>query len=143
MDGEADFSTDNANDRHCDEHRPTRPAEPAISAAQLRFAIASGKNPLIIDVRRAADYRRAERVIAGATWRDPSDIEGWAEHLPVKRLIVVYCVHGHHVSRYVVASLRHLGLDAWRLDGGISGWQAKGYPTAAKSQIPASFEAAP
>jgi len=131
MDGEAVFCASYRDDQHHDQNRPARLAEPVITAAQLRFAMTAGRHPLVIDVRREA-ISRAARVIPSATWRDPNDVETWAKRLPTKRLIAVYCVHGHHVSRFVVASLRHLGFDAWRLDGGIAAWQAQGYPTEAK-----------
>jgi carboxylate-amine ligase len=40
--------------------------------------------------------------------------------------VLVYCVHGHAVSRGVLLQLRAAGIDARFLRGGIEGWQASG-----------------
>jgi Fe-Mn family superoxide dismutase len=42
--------------------------------------------------------------------------------------VVVYCVHGHEVSRSTAMQLRAAGLRARFLRGGIEGWQAAGLP---------------
>jgi Fe-Mn family superoxide dismutase len=42
--------------------------------------------------------------------------------------VVVYCVHGHEVSRATALRLRAAGLDARFLRGGIAAWEAAGLP---------------
>jgi Fe-Mn family superoxide dismutase len=64
--------------------------------------------------------------IPGAIWRDPFALADWAGALPGGRALVVYCVHGHEVSRNARDALRRLGFDADLLAGGLEGWKAAG-----------------
>ncbi len=107
---------------------PLRPVEPRITAAWLRMALQDRKRPMLLDVRRRPAFQAARTMIPGAEWRDPTSVYEWGSNLPRGRLIVAYCVYGHHVGRWVAASLRSLGRDAWFLDGGIAAWEAAGLP---------------
>jgi superoxide dismutase, Fe-Mn family len=88
-----------------------------------------GQAPLI-DVRRAGVFEQARTMIQGACWRDPASITSWAGELPAGQAVVVYCVHGHEVSRAVALRLRAAGKSAHFLQGGIEAWQAAGKPLA-------------
>ena len=90
----------------------------------------------LVDVRRAAVYERADTLIPGARWQDPAEPDAWIGTLPTDRPVVVYCVHGHEVSRGVVLRLRAAGLDARFLRDGIEGWKAAGRPLQAKEIAP-------
>jgi Fe-Mn family superoxide dismutase len=46
--------------------------------------------------------------------------------------VVVYCVHGHEVSRATALRLRSAGVNARYLRGGIDGWRTAGRPLVAK-----------
>lgn len=83
---------------------------------------------IVLDVRRAAVFAQAPTMLPGARWFDPAHLAAWATGLPKDREIVVYCVHGHEVSRSTALRLRANGLDACYLRGGIDGWQARGLP---------------
>jgi Fe-Mn family superoxide dismutase len=85
-----------------------------------------------LDVRRGAVFSEATALVPGAHWRDPADVLAWQPALPRDRPVVVYCVHGHAVSRGVVLQLRAAGIEAWFLRGGIEGWQAAGRPIQSK-----------
>lgn len=87
---------------------------------------------LLIDVRRAGVFEQANTLIADAQWRDPAAVETWMSALPRDRRVLVYCVHGHEVSRSVALRLRAAGLAAHFLQGGIDAWQADGHPVQAK-----------
>jgi rhodanese-related sulfurtransferase len=95
---------------------------PAISAASLRQSLASGRPPLVIDVRKQPAFLDAPDLIRGALRRDPSRIADWAKSLPAEADVVVYCVHGHEVSQNSAKALgsRYLegGIEAWRAGGG-------------------------
>ena len=72
---------------------------PSISASQLRSEVASKTPPILIDVRRRPAFTGADEMIAGALRREPEQVHGWAKSLPSASSVVVYCVHGHEVSR--------------------------------------------
>lgn len=88
---------------------------------------------VVIDVRRAGVFEKADTMIQGARWRDPSAVATWAAELPRDREVMVYCVYGHEVSRSTAMRLRALGVNARYLEGGIDAWQAQGRPTQARS----------
>jgi len=95
---------------------------PAISPASLRQSIASGRPPLVIDVRKNERYLEAPDLIDGALRRDPARVEQWRKTLPGEAEVVVYCVHGHEVSQNAAKALggKYLegGIEAWRAAGG-------------------------
>ena len=95
---------------------------PAISAASLRESLASGRPPLVIDVRKDERFRHALDLIRGALRRDPLRVAEWCKTLPAEADVVVYCVHGHEVSQGAAQALgaRFLegGIEAWRESGG-------------------------
>lgn len=110
---------------------------PAYSASDLLSATGSGASPLVVDVRRRANFEADTAMIAGATWRDPFKVEDWEKFLPRHRPVVLYCVHGHEISRNAVAALRSSGVDARYLAGGIEAWRAIGAPTVLRRTAPA------
>ncbi len=77
---------------------------------------------LLLDVRRAGMFEQADALIAGAKWRDPAAVTDWAEHVPVDRDVIVYCVYGHEVGRATALRLRAAGRNARFLRGGIDAW---------------------
>ena len=86
----------------------------------------------ILDVRRADDRSASSERLAGATWKDPSQIADWADGLPKEQEIILYCVRGGGVSNSVVDALQAKGLNARFIEGGIEGWKAAGGEVAAK-----------
>ena len=80
-------------------------------------------NELVVDVRRAAAFRDAGEMIAGALRRDPEAVGDWAKTLPRASSVVVYCVRGHEVSQGVAKALAERGLHARYLEGGIDAWR--------------------
>lgn len=86
----------------------------------------------IIDVRRAASYAQAAERIAGALWRDPTQLNVWGRELDASQPVLVYCVHGHDVSQAVALTLRARGLDARFVAGGIEACRAAGAALEAK-----------
>jgi rhodanese-related sulfurtransferase len=112
------------------EHQPLRPVSPGITVAWLQRALARDPRIILLDVRRRPAFQDASTMIPGAEWRDPTQVYEWGSNLPRARLIVAYCSYGHHVGRWVAASLRSQGRDAWFLEGGIAAWEAAGLPLA-------------
>jgi len=94
---------------------------PAISVASLRHSLASGKPPLVIDVRKGPTFLGAPDLVGGALRRDPLRVADWGRTLPNGADVVVYCVHGHEVSQDAAKAL-----GARYLEGGIEAWRAAG-----------------
>jgi Fe-Mn family superoxide dismutase len=92
--------------------------------------------PLLLDVRRAGVFEQARTMIPGARWRDPAAVASWGSELLAERDVVVYCVHGHEVSRATAVRLRAAGVQARYLRGGIEAWQARGGALAHKPEQP-------
>lgn len=88
--------------------------------------------PLVIDVRRAGVYSAAASIIPNAVWRNPATIATWASELPAGANVVVYCVHGHEVSRAAALRLHATGVHARYLQGGLAGWEAAAQPLTRK-----------
>lgn len=97
----------------------------SISSSELRAAIAGGKPPIVIDVRRRTAFQEADSMISGALRREPDQVRAWAKSLPKAGAVVVYCVHGHEVSQGAATALSEAGIAARYLDGGVEGWKAE------------------
>ena len=87
---------------------------------------------LVLDVRRAGVFAKATTMIPGARWADPAAVGTWAATLPADRTVLVYCIHGHEVSRATAMRLRAARVSARSLAGGIDGWQAASRPVVDK-----------
>lgn len=107
------------------------------TVAALLTQHGSAAAPLIIDVRRLPTFVGDPQIIAGATWRDPFNVNDWAKYLPRHHNVLVYCVHGHEISKNVAAALCAEGIQAQYLEGGIEAWRAAAGATAKKSAHPA------
>lgn len=102
---------------------PDLPADELVTAEALR----AGRDDLtVLDVRLAADRAEAPPGIAGAGWCPAEALDNWAAGQAPGRPVVVYCVYGFQVSGEAVARLRHKGLKAHRLAGGLAAWRALG-----------------
>lgn len=102
----------------------------AVHAASEPFGASPDEvgTALVFDVRRAAVFEQALTMLPGARWRDPAAVAAWSAELPADRDVVVYCVHGHDVSRATAMRLRAAGVNARYLRGGIDGWQSARCP---------------
>ena len=101
----------------------------SISPSDLYSRLGIASAPVLIDVRRQQAYDADPVLIIGAVRRVPEQVGQWLSALPGGREIVAYCVHGHEVSQGVVKALRDAGRSASFLQGGISAWRDKGFPT--------------
>ncbi len=97
----------------------------SVTATHLHSWLSAAQPPLLIDVRRAAAFRAASDLAAGALRRDPTNVTAWARQLPRASSVVVYCARGHEVSQNAAGELRQLGFTASWLEGGLEeGWKA-------------------
>lgn len=102
----------------------------------LRTQLGSAAAPLLIDVRRQAAFDADTHLIASATWRDPFNVNDWAKFVPRHRPVVVYCVHGHEISKNTADALAQSGIDARFLEGGSEAWHEAGGVRVKKSATP-------
>lgn len=107
--------------------------EQELTPEALMTRLSNARRPLVIDVRKAEVFRADPVTIPGAIWRDPFALAKWSGALPRGRDLVVYCVHGHEVSRNACEALQRQGFTALPLAGGLEGWKAAGGPV-----VPAS-----
>lgn len=105
---------------------------PAISSSELYAKLGTVAAPLVIDVRRDADFTSANGLIVSAFHHPPQQVAAWTDELANKRPVVAYCVDGHEVSQSTAAALRALGVDAAYLEGGMAAWMDAGFPTRRK-----------
>jgi hypothetical protein len=95
----------------------------SISPDALYARLGSEAAPIIVDVRRDADFADAGTLLADAFHRSPDGIEERRTELPSGR------VHGHQVNQGVAAALRLMGVEANFLEGRIADWTEQGLPT--------------
>src|SRR5260370_18215291 len=101
----------------------------SISPHDLYSRVGAEAAPIIVDVRRDADFAGADTLVADAFHCSPDAVEQWRTELPSGRQVVTYCVHGQEVSQGVAAALRLMGVAANLLEGGIANWAEQGLPT--------------
>ena len=101
----------------------------SISTQTLSDQLAATR---LIDVRRRPAFDASTTLIAGAVWRDPSEVAVWHQELDLQRPVVVYCVHGHEVSQGCAEYLEAAQFDVAYLNGGFVKWIEEGRMARAK-----------
>jgi rhodanese-related sulfurtransferase len=105
---------------------------PTISPADLHGRLGTASSPVLIDVRRPEAFADDDRLIVGAFYRAPAEVEHWRGTLPPGRPVVTYCGHGGRSSQGATSALRAAGIDAAYLEGGIVAWKERRLPTRKK-----------
>jgi rhodanese-related sulfurtransferase len=98
----------------------------ATTPIQLQNMLRDQTPPVIVDVRRDPAFELSGLVIPSAVRVRPEDVAGKAGTFS-GHTVVVYCVHGHAVSRDACDILCDAGVDAYFLEGGIEGWREAGF----------------
>jgi membrane protein DedA with SNARE-associated domain/rhodanese-related sulfurtransferase len=103
-----------------------------ISPEELQRLLASGRAPVIVDLRHPLDFLAAPRTLPYAVRIAPNEIAARRAELPNNREIVVYCTCPNEATAVAVAKqLRTLGVKHVRpLAGGLAGWEKLGFPVA-------------
>lgn len=104
----------------------------AISPSQLS---SRRHEVVIIDVRKEPARRVSMLTIPNAQHRRPFAADMWWPEF-AGRSVVVFCVHGHEVSRAVAGFLRDNGVDAAFLEGGFEAWRESGLAVVAIGEAP-------
>jgi len=112
------------------------PSTTEITAQQLSRLIGLPNAPAIVDVRIDEDYAADPRLIPGSLRRNFANAEGWAPHYR-GRTVIVTCQKGLKLSQGAAAWLRHAGIDAQTLEGGVEAWKAARLPLVRTAKLPA------
>jgi rhodanese-related sulfurtransferase len=112
----------------------TAPTE--ISVAHLARRIGLPDQPAIVDVCTPEDFAADPRLVPGSVRRDWREAERWASAF-VGREVVIVCHKGKKLSQGAAAWLRHRGIAAESLEGGVVAWAAAGLPMVRTQALPA------
>ena len=105
------------------------PAINAITPDKLARLIGTPACPALIDLRASGDF------IPGAVRRDPDRVADWAGEIAAPSVIVI-CHQGGSASAAAAAWLRHEGIRAELLEGGVEAWVAEGLPLVREAALP-------
>ena len=108
--------------------------DPGLLPETLMSLLKTSQPPAVVDVRKRPAFAADPAMLPGAVWRDPHAVERWAAELPSGCSVVVYCVHGHEVSRGLRDALRRRGVMAGIIEGGLEGWREAGGPVVAAQE---------
>lgn len=97
---------------------------PAISPRDAAARIAAGV--LLVDVRQPEEW--ADVRIDGAVLIPLPELSERIGDVPADQPVIVVCRSGNRSGR-ATDTLRHAGIDAVNLDGGMNAWTASGFPT--------------
>lgn len=100
----------------------------SVNHEELSSLLGGDNKPILLDVRRKADFEDSPEKIVGAEWFDPSLVGEWGSSIPRDRLVVLYCVRGGSVSQSVCEKLSSIHPDVRFLQGGITSWTENGGP---------------
>jgi membrane protein DedA with SNARE-associated domain/rhodanese-related sulfurtransferase len=100
-----------------------------ISADELQRLIATGKPPVVVDIRSDAARLADNRIIPGAVMAKLGGIGQQLEHVPIDQEVVIYCSCPNEVSAAKAA--KGLLMQGYRkvrpLQGGLDAWAEAGY----------------
>jgi rhodanese-related sulfurtransferase len=90
-----------------------------ITPEELARRLAEGHAPALLDVREPWEHELG--ALPGARLIPMDELELRVDQLEREQELVVYCHHGVRAAA-VVQWLRHLGIPALNLEGGIDAW---------------------
>lgn len=96
----------------------------SITADALAASAWRGDSPLVLDVRRPADFEAQPRLVPGAIRVPPGSEASLPADVIARRSLVVYCAHGRSVSQGICEALGARGANAAYLEGGHAAWSA-------------------
>ncbi len=101
----------------------------SIGSEQLKNALSSGSNPLVLDIREHSAFEKGR--IDGAILLDPANIDGFLEKHPQAkgRQIVTVCYSGWKSQIAAATIMSHGYPNVYNLREGMQAWQRLGYPS--------------
>ena len=111
------------------------PSPTEITVQQLARLIGVPGAPVIVDVCIDDDINADPRLIPGSHRRDFRKVSEWAQNYRGKS-VVIACQKGLKLSQGAAAWLRHEGVDAQSLEGGVMAWSAAGQIMVPAAKLP-------
>ncbi|WOF44990.1 sulfurtransferase/chromate resistance protein [Sphingopyxis indica] len=111
------------------------PALNTIPSDKFARLIGIPTGPVLIDVRPDDEFASEPLLISGTLRRPSADVAAWAGEFQ-DRAAVVACRDGRALSQGVAARLRHEGVSAEALEGGVAGWAGAGLPMVPNTVLP-------
>jgi len=111
------------------------PAPDTISIDKLARLVGLPKCPVLLDVRTDEDFDADPRLIPSAIRRCAVEVADWAGRLNAVAAVVI-CEKGLKLSHGTAAFLRHEGVSAEVLEGGIEAWRQAKLPLLPDAKIP-------
>lgn len=111
------------------------PAANSITVDKLARLLGTPKSPALIDVRTDEDFALDPRLVPASVRRDFAKISSWSSKLAGRNAVVI-CQQGLKLSHGVAAWLRHAGISAEVLDGGVAAWVAAALPMVPIAVLP-------
>ncbi len=106
------------------------PSLNAISVEKLARLVGTPACPVIVEVKSSGAGS-----IPGSLRRPPDEVASWAAGLHGRSAVVI-CAAGGDTSAGVAARLRHEGVEAEILEGGLSAWSGAGLPMLSDALLP-------
>jgi rhodanese-related sulfurtransferase len=106
-----------------------------ITIDQLARLIGTPKCPVLFDVRLDEDFAADPRLPPGAIRRPFAEAQDWSDDLGGRSAVVI-CRRGEALSHGVAGILRHKGVSADALDGGLEAWKAASLPLVPEARLP-------
>ena len=113
------------------------PSPNTISADKLARLLGRPDSPSLLDVRTDEDFDADPRLVPASVRRPWNEVPAWGPAFAgTGRSAVIICKKGLKLSHGVAAWLRHQGLTADVLEGGMVAWQAAKLPTVPVGSLP-------
>ncbi|HEX4735937.1 MAG TPA: sulfurtransferase/chromate resistance protein [Allosphingosinicella sp.] len=111
------------------------PALNTIPPDKLYRLVGIADGPMIVDVRRPDAFAADPRLLPGSVRRAHDSVADWAAELRGRSAVIV-CRDGS-LAHGVAAWLRHEGIAAETLEGGLAAWTQAGLPLIPEDKLPA------
>jgi rhodanese-related sulfurtransferase len=111
------------------------PSISTITPDKLLRLIGTPKCPTLVDVRTEEDFDVDPRLIPTAVRRPWNDVSSWASGLRGRPTVII-CQKGLKLSQGVAAHLRHEGIPADTLEGGVWEWFQASLPAIPAQKLP-------
>ena len=99
---------------------------PSISPAELQARRASGKGPVVVDVRTPAEYATGH--IPGAVNIPYDQVAERIGEVEAPHGVALYCMVGPRARKGEEALLASGYASVFHIEGGLAAWQADGLP---------------